>query len=112
MDKIHTVKHSRDFSNIIHNGKFVKNNFYVIYYKDNGLTNYRFGISVSKKLGNSVHRNKYKRQMRFIIDKYKKSYQNSFDYIIIIRDGFISDDFTLKDNNFVTLIDKINNNIG
>jgi ribonuclease P protein component len=106
LDKFHTVKKNFEFSNIIHNGKFVKNESYAIYYKDNKLDYYRFGISVSKKLGNAVQRNKYKRQVRFIIDKYKKYYQNGMDYIIIIRNG--RDDFAQKDIKFKYLLDKIN----
>lgn len=106
MDKFHTVKKNFEFSDIIHNGKFVKNESYSIYYKDNKLDHYRFGISVSKKLGNAVQRNKYKRQVRFINDKYKKYYQNGMDYIIIIRNG--RDDFAKKDINFKYLLDKIN----
>ena len=109
MDKMHTVKKSREFSTIIHNGDFFKNKSYVIYYKDNELDNYRFGISISKKLGKAVYRNKYKRQLRFIIDKYKKLYQNSTDYIIIIKNGFVDVDFKSKENNYVQLIKKINN---
>lgn len=109
MDRNHTVKKSKDFSNIIHNGKFVKNRSYVIYSKDNGLDIYRFGISVSKKLGNAVHRNKYKRQLRFIIDKYKKCYQNGVDYIIIIRNSYVDLDFSDKDKDYIYLINKINN---
>lgn len=109
MDKLHTVKKSKDFSNIIHKGVFFKNNCYVIYYKDNDLDNYRFGISVSKKLGKAVDRNKYKRQLRFIIDKYKKNYQNGTDYIIIIRNGYVGSTFETKEKDFVYLINKINN---
>ena len=82
MDKLHTVKKSREFSEIIHSGVFVKNRSYVIYNKDNNLYHYRFGISVSKKLGNAVVRNKAKRQLRFIIDKYKKNYQNGIDSLV------------------------------
>ena len=108
MDKLHTVKKSKDFSNVIHNGVFFKNNCYVIYYKDNDLDKYRFGISVSKKLGKAVERNKYKRQLRFIIDKYKKNYQNGTDYIIIIRNGYVGLDFESKEKDFVYLINKIN----
>ena len=111
MDKLHTVKKNLDFSNIIHNGHFVKNNSYVIYYKESGLSSYRFGISVSKKLGNAVYRNKYKRQLRFIIDMNKKNYQNGLDYIIIIRNGYIESNFDLKNKDFVYLINKINNEI-
>ena len=109
MDKLHTVKKSREFSEIIHSGVFVKNRSYVIYNKDNNLNHYRFGISVSKKLGNAVVRNKAKRQLRFIIDKYKKNYQNGTDYIIIIKNGFIDLDFESKDKDFVYLMNKINN---
>ena len=111
MDKLHTVKKSREFSNLIHNGRFVKNNSYIIYYKDSGFDTYRFGISVSKKLGNAVIRNKYKRQLRFIIDKNKKNYQNGLDYIIIIRNGYIDLDFDSKNSDFVYLISKINKEI-
>ena len=108
MDRLHTVKKNREFSNIIHNGVFYKNKSYTIYYKDNDLGYYRFGISVSKKIGNAVHRNKYKRQLRFIIDKYKKNYQNNTDYIIIIKNGFIDLNFESKERDFVYLINKIN----
>ncbi len=111
LDKLHTVKKSKDFTDIIHNGVFFKNKSYVVYYKDNGLPVYRFGISVSKKLGRAVDRNKYKRQLRFIIDKYKKNYQNGTDYIIIIRNGYIDLDFTSKDNDFIYLMNKIHNKI-
>jgi len=108
MNKLHTIKKSDDFSYIIHNCPYVKNRSYVIYYnKDNGVGIYRFGISVSKKLGNAVYRNKYKRQLRFIIDKYKKYYQNDFDYIIIIRNSYTTLDFTSKDKDYLELMVKI-----
>lgn len=108
LDKLHTVKKSKEFSFIIHNSHFVKNRSYIIYYKDNGLKFFRFGISVSKKLGNAVCRNKYKRQLRSIIDNNKKYYQNSMDYIIIMRNGYIDLDFESKNDDFVYLINKIN----
>lgn len=111
MDKKHTVKKNFEFANIIHNGRFFKNSCYVIYYKDNEFNTYRFGISVSKKLGNAVFRNKYKRQIRFIIDKYKKNYQNDIDYIIIIKDGFTNANFSTKEDNYVSLIEKINEEV-
>lgn len=107
MDKLHTVKKSFEFSDIIHNGKFVKNKSYIIYNKESNFDFYRIGISVSKKLGNAVYRNKYKRQLRFIIDKYKKYYQNNTDYIIIIRNGFIDLNFEEKDADFINLIKKL-----
>ena len=34
MNKLHTVKKSYEFSNIIHSGRFVKNRSYIIYNND------------------------------------------------------------------------------
>ena len=109
MDKTHTVKKNSDFYNIIHTGFYAKDNLFTIYNKDNGLDIYRFGISVSKKIGNSVKRNYYKRQVRFLIDKYKKNYQIGYDYIIIIRKDFVDSSFKEKEEHFFNLINKISN---
>ena len=109
MKKKYIVKSTRDFDSIIKNGICIKNKYYVIYYKINNLLYDRYGISVSKKLGNAVFRNKCKRQLRFIVDKYKKYYQNNFDYIIIIRNGYVDYNFYFNDKSFIRLIEKINN---
>lgn len=85
MRKLYIVKKSSDFDNIINNCSFKKSGSFVIYYRDNDLKYDRFGISVGKKIGNAVTRNKYKRKVRAIIDNYKKSYNNQRDYIIILR---------------------------
>ena len=111
MNKFHTVKENSDFYDAIHNGIYYKDNIYSIYIRKNDLDRYRFGISVSKKLGNAVNRNYFKRQTRFIIDKYKKNYQNGYDYIIILRKDFPLIDFSEKDKSFSNLINKINNRI-
>ena len=72
MKKWEIVKNTWEFENIIKTGKCIKNKYYVIHYKNNNLSHNRYGISVSKKLGNAVFRNKYKRKIRAIIDNYKK----------------------------------------
>ena len=111
MNKFHTVKENSDFYDAIHNGIYYKDNIYSIYIRKNNLDRYRFGISVSKKLGNAVNRNYFKRQTRYIIDKYKKYYQNGYDYIIILRKDFPLVDFSQKSESFIELINKINDRI-
>ena len=44
-----------------------------------------FGIAISNNIGNAVKRNKVKRQMKNILDKNKKRFNNDHFYIIIIR---------------------------
>ena len=58
MKKKEIVKKQIDFTNIIKKGNSYKSKYLVIYYKDNKLKMNRYGISVGKKLGNAVFRNK------------------------------------------------------
>ena len=109
MKKEEVVKKSREFDYIIKNGKFKKNNDFVIYYIDNEIEYNRFGISVSKKIGNAVTRNYYKRVIRNICDKSKNLYSNRKDYIIIMRKGLISLSFKEAYDSMNDLLKKINN---
>lgn len=108
MKKKFTVKEHKDFTNIINNGRYYKSDFFIIYTLKNDVDYYRFGISVGKKVGNAVVRNKVKRQMRMIIENYKKYYQNGTDYIIIIRSNYVNSDFSTIESSFKSVIDKIN----
>ena len=107
MKKCEVVKESRDFDKIIHTGKCVKNNEFVIYYQSNNVDANHFGISVGKKIGNAVTRNYYKRIIRNICDMNKNLYSKGKDYIIIVRKGCTMLDFNGINKSFVYLINKI-----
>ncbi len=109
MKKEEVVKNNREFDYIIKNGKYRKNNEYVIYYIENNKEYNRFGISVSKKIGNAVTRNYYKRIIRNICDKSKNLYSNRKDYIIIMRKGLIVLNFNDALKSMNDLLKKINN---
>ncbi len=85
MKKRYIVKEQTEFNHLINNGNCLKNKYFVIYSKKNNFEYDRFGISVGKKIGKAVIRNKYKRKIRSIIDIYRKDYLNRQDYIIILR---------------------------
>jgi ribonuclease P protein component len=55
----------------------------------------RFGVTVSKKVGNAVVRNKNKRRFRNIFTKlHKENFtQNGFDYVIIAKNEIVNFDF-------------------
>lgn len=110
MKKKYIVKEHVDFTAIIQHGRYYKSKYFVIYTKKNELDYYRFGISVGKKVGNAVVRNKVKRQMRMIIDNYKKNYQKSMDYIIIIKSNYVDGSFLEIKKSFEDIIDKMNKN--
>ena len=104
MRKLYIVKTTRDFDDIIKNGTCKKNKYFIVHYKSNNLKYDRFGISVSKKLGNAVFRNKYKRIIRSIIDIYKKRNNNQKDYIIIMRKESIDKSFNMLETELFSLL--------
>lgn len=109
MKKEEVVRNNREFDAIIKKGNVKKNSAFVIYYVKNDKEFDRFGISVSKKIGNAVTRNYYKRIIRNICDKSKNLYSNSKDYIIIMRKGLTSLKFNDAYESMKDLLHKINN---
>lgn len=83
MNSKYIIRKNEEFEFIMKNGICKKNNYFVIYYKDRKEENNRYGISVSKKIGNAVVRNKIKRRIKDIL--LKNTIKNNYDYVIIIR---------------------------
>ena len=106
MKKINILKNSRDFDRIIRGNKPYKFKDYIIYIERKTNDVYKFGLSVGKKIGNAVNRNKVKRQLKSIIDK--KDYQNNFNCIIIVGRGINEKNFNEKEENLLFALKKLN----
>lgn len=97
MKKINVVRENREFTRIIQKNKPFRYKDYVIYIDKRKPSVYKFGLSVGKKVGNAVVRNKIKRQLRSILDK--NDYKNNFDCIIIVGRGILKRSFLeMQDN--------------
>ena len=108
MKKINIIKKNDNFKKIIDTGKLIKNNNYIIYYKNKKYKYYRFGISVGKKISNrAVVRNKLKRQIKNIIDNNKNEYQNSKDYIIILKKSCLEETYSDLEKSFINIMKQI-----
>lgn len=104
MKKLYIVKSHQDFDRIIKTGRRIKNKSFIIYSIENNLPYDRYGVSVGKKLGNAVYRNRYKRKIRAIIDNYKKLYINNKDYIIILRGSTEEKNYQELNKDFLSLM--------
>ena len=106
MKKVNIIKESKDFDSIIHHNKPHKYKDYIIYIEYNNENIYKFGLSVGKKIGNAVTRNKVKRQLKNIIDK--NIYKNGFNCIIIVGKGILERTFEEMTTNFNIAIKDLN----
>ena len=106
MKKKHIIKSKNEFTEIINNCKYIKNNYFIIYYRKNNKSN-RYGISIPKKTGKAVIRNKIKRRIKNIIDNNKLIIQIPYDYVIISRKRLIELNYQDMELNLINLIKKL-----
>lgn len=107
MKKAYRIKKNHEFQHIFKNGKSFANRELVIYYfnkKDQ--EHFRLGISVGKKLGNAVTRNKIKRYIREIFTQLKGKIKPEYDIIIIARQRCVDLDFDKMFHSVVHLLKK------
>lgn len=106
MKRVETIKDQKVFNDVIKNGKFKKNDFFVIYNKEREDENIYYGIAISNKVGKAVTRNKLKRQVRFIIDKNRNLFKKKNNYIIMIRKSCPNVDYQKLNQALVSLLEK------
>lgn len=92
MKKDTRVKSTREFQRILNKRRFKNSKSFTVYTDQIQFNKSRFGISVPKKLGNAVLRNKTKRQVRSLVQSLHQI-DGSFDYIIMVRKGFFEQSF-------------------
>ena len=80
-----SLKKNRDFKTVYGNGKSRANKYLVMYVMKNGTEKNRIGISVSKKVGNSVVRHHLTRLIREIYRLNEHHFKKGLDIIFIVR---------------------------
>jgi len=80
-----SLKKNRDFQNVYNNGKSYANKYLVMYVLENNLNRNRIGISVSKKVGNSVIRHHITRLIRESYRLQEDVFNSSLDIVVIAR---------------------------
>ncbi len=84
MGKLISLK-NREFQTVYESGVSVANRNLVMYVLPNDLSDNRIGISVSKKVGNSVVRHRVKRIIRESYRLNRDNVKNGLDIVIIAR---------------------------
>jgi ribonuclease P protein component len=85
MKKEFRIKENKDFQTVFQKGISTANRQFVVYVLEKDQTHFRIGLSVSKKIGNAVTRNRIKRLIRQFFLEHHNDLAQDKDYIIIAR---------------------------
>ena len=83
MNKIYRLRSNMEFRKVYSGGKNYWNRNLVLYVKKNNVGNTRVGYSITKKIGNSVTRNKIRRRMKEIYRLNFHNIKSDYDLIFI-----------------------------
>lgn len=99
------IKKHKEFQEVIAKGELIRSKFFTFYILENKLGYTRIGISVPKKSGNAVLRNKIKRQVRAMCAK-NTDYSKSIDLVIIIKKAYDVNIFAEMEQDILNLFNK------
>ena len=85
MKRFPSVRKNREFQDIYKHGTSYANRLLVMYVMESGEDGNRIGISVSKKVGNSVVRHHMTRLLREIFRLNKPNIRQGLDIIVVVR---------------------------
>lgn len=80
-----SLKKNQDFQKVYRKGRSFANRLLVMYILKNDLEKNRFGISVSKKVGNSVVRHRVTRLLRESYRLHEDVFNSGLDIVVIAR---------------------------
>lgn len=106
MNKDYRLKKSFDIEKLIKKRQSVGNSYYAIYYNVSSTDLPKVAISVSKKLGNAVIRNKEKRIIREIVRNNLELVSN-LELLIVQKKASLNLSYEQKETELVKLFIKI-----
>lgn len=100
------LRHAKDFLRVYRQGRAKANNVLVLYRLPNGLDTYRFGFSISKKIGKAHCRNRYKRRLSEMVRLHRSTFKPGYDMILVARKPIVDCDYDALERHFLTLAER------
>ena len=82
-----SLKKNDDFRRVYRKGRSKANQNLVLYVYKNGLDRNRLGVSVSKKVGNSIVRHHMTRLIREVYRLHEDEFDIGLDLVVVVRTG-------------------------
>lgn len=85
MNQFKSLKKNQEFQTVYRTGKSRANRTFVMLVRPNDLGHNRVGISVSKKVGNSIVRHRVTRVIREVMRLHWEDVKSGYDIVIVAR---------------------------
>jgi len=106
MKKKYRLLKNEDFQKVMDGKRFVSNQSFALHYLPKDIAQLRLGISVGKKLGGAVVRNRIKRQVRMMsADVFDLN--EAQDIVLLVRKGYLEKDYQDNIGELQSLYQKI-----
>ena len=101
-----SLKKNRDFQRVYRRGKSYANKYLVMYVTENQEEKNRIGISVSKKVGNSIVRHRVVRVVREIMRLHWEDVAQGYDIVIVVRTAAKDSEYNKFESAIIQLLKK------
>jgi len=85
----------------------VANSYVVLYARKNGTDTNRVGITVSKKLGHAVVRNRVRRRLRDVYRLNEDKFRPGWDIVVVARSKAVAADFSKLTKAYLQLAERL-----
>ncbi len=100
------LNNNNDFKRVYKLGKSVVTETFVFYYLENDIGVNRIGFTVTKKLGNAVHRNRMRRRLK---ESFYRNYSDKIknhDIVVVARKNSYNCSFDKIDNSMKEVLSR------
>ncbi|MBQ2201869.1 MAG: ribonuclease P protein component [Clostridia bacterium] len=104
MDRSYTLKRHKEFRYTYARGRSQSLSLFTLVYAKSRNETVRVGLSVSKRIGNAVQRNRAKRRMRAALTPFIKHIAGSFNVIFVARQEVLTAPFSELSRQMETLL--------
>ena len=102
-----TVKENYEFRRIYRKGRSVVSPYFVVYCLKNRAGASRLGVTVSKKLGHAVVRNRVRRRLREIYRLNSHQLKTGWDIVIVARSRCVGAEYSRMNAAFMAACEKL-----
>jgi ribonuclease P protein component len=103
-----SLRNSQQFRRVYEQGQKIHTPFFSAFFLKNDAGERRYGITVTRKIGGAVVRNRCKRRLREIVRKHEicQSYSEGFDLVLNVKPELAEADFKRLRESFARVMSR------